>query len=1256
EVDLQGTSGPPLLRYPRTGEEPLSFAQQRLWFLDRFYAGESPMYNIPVSLALTGPLDPGRLSAAFTAISERHEILRTIFRETDGTPVQIIAADATLDLAAEQISEKDLNLRIAEEAARPFDLTRGPLVRVRLYNTGADRHVLLIVMHHIISDMWSFGVLSRDLRDAYAGQALGPLPIQYADFAQWQREWLAGGRLAREASYWKQQLAGAPPLLELPADAPRPARQTFRGGNHWFHFSKDRTDALKRYSRREGATLFMTLLAGFQAILARYTGVMDISVGTPIANRTCTETEELIGFFVNTLVMRTDLSGSRGFRELLGRVREVTLDAYAHQELPFEKLVEILEPERSASYTPLFQVLIVLQNVPTENFSLEGIEAEWMPLETTTARFDVSLGIEEREGCLRCQLNYNRDLFDADRMERMAGHFTTFLAAAIAEPERSIGELPLLTAAEERKLEEWNATRADYPRMPFPELFAEQVGKTPEHVAIECGERAWTYAELDARSNSVAAHLRQAGVGPEVPVGIVVERSLEMMAGLLGIWKAGGAYVPIDPDSPDERQALIRKDSGVSIVLTQSAIRDLGNPSKPISCELTLESLAYVMYTSGSTGMPKGVAVQHSSMINLLEAMRRDTGIGPCDSLLAITTPAFDISVLELWLPLMVGARAILATRGEARDAARLRGLIERSRATIMQGTPTTWTMLLDDGWRPSAGFQILCGAEALPPHLAGRLAKLDRVVWNLFGPTETCVWSTMARVDGGPVTIGRPIANTRVYILDENRQPVPVGVWGELYIGGVGVARGYLNRPELTAEKFVTFAGGERVFRTGDSVRWRADGQLEFAGRLDTQVKLRGFRIELGEIEAALMKSPGVRAVAAALSEDESGDKRLVAYLVADDVTGEQLRRSLERQLPDYIIPSRFVFLDALPLSANGKVDRRALPAPEDIHEPERTSVIAPRTQTEEMIANIFAEVLRLDWVGVEDNFFHLGGHSLLATQVISRIRHRLAVEVALSTLFEDPSVAGLARRIGEDGCGSIGPPLRPYTRTGHEPVSFAQQRLWFLERYYEGQTPMYNLVDALPLAGPLDIERLRAAFEGIVERHETLRTSFGELDGNPVQIAASEGRLDFAVEQVAPEDLRGCIAAETKRPFDLTRGSLMRVKLYSLAAERHVLAVVVHHIVTDGWSFGVLYRELRDRYEGRPVAKLAIQYVDYAQWQREWLTGRRLEREVSYWKAQLAGAPPLLALPLDRPRPAIQTFAAGNCKFSLDEELTGA
>lgn len=907
----------------------------------------------------------------------------------------------------------------------------------------------MLTFHHIIFDGWSFGVVQKEVAALYKAFSSGEpsplpdLPIQYADYAVWQRQWLQGEVLESQLSYWKRHLAGAPAVLELPTDRPRPAVQTFAGRVLTFTLPKALLASLRSLSRREGVTLFMTLLAAFKVLLSRHTGQQDIVVGSPIANRTRVEVEGLIGFFVNTLVLRTDLSRSPTFREVLKRVREVTLGAYSHQDLPFEKLVEELRPERDLSHTPLFQALFVLQNAPMSPPELAGVSLQPYQVRRDTSMFDLSLFLYETEEGLYVAAEYNTDLFEAATIERMASHYRTLLEGVAADTGQPITSLPLLQEAERRQLlVEWNDTASEYPReQRLHQLIEAQVEKTPEAVAVVFEGQQVSYAALNRRANQLAHHLRRLGVGSEVLVGLCMERSVEMVVALLGILKAGGTYVPLDPEFPRERVAFMLADSAAPLLVTQQRLlpelpahraqvlcldTDWPSIARESSDNLTPlgnpEQLAYVLYTSGSTGQPKGVQIPHRALVNFLASMQQQPGISEKDVLLAVTTLSFDIAGLELYLPLTAGARVVIASRETASDGQALGEAIERSAATIMQATPATWQLLLAAGWAGQPHLKVLCGGEALPLDLAQQLLSRCGQLWNLYGPTETTIWSTISQVTAveEKISIGRPIANTEIYILDEQRQPVPAGVPGELCIGGDGLARGYLNRPELTAEKFIAHpfssAPGARLYRTGDLARYWSDGRIEHLGRLDFQVKLRGFRIELGEIEAVLRQHEAVAEAVVVAREDRIGEKRLVAYVVAqgkaEPSTGE-LRNHLHTKLPDYMIPSSFVCLPSLPLTPNGKVDRRALPTPEAGQMESKESYVAPRTQTEETLAGIWAQLLDRKQVGIHDNFFDLGGHSLLATRVVSHIRGALHVDVPLRLLFEFPTVSKLAEHL---------------------------------------------------------------------------------------------------------------------------------------------------------------------------------------------------------------------------------------------------
>ncbi|MCF6524682.1 amino acid adenylation domain-containing protein, partial [Streptomyces sp. JJ36] len=908
---------------------PASFSQARMWFLDRLTPGNAT-YNIPGALRLHGTLDLDAWRRALNEITRRHEALRTTFGEEDGEPVQIVAEAAEPEFTVRDCSglrgpegEAALQELAREEFARPFDLTRGPLLRVTFLRFAPDEHVLLLTMHHIVGDLWSTSVAFAELIELYGAYTTGrapdlpELPVQYADYAAWQRKRLDGDALRGELAYWKETLAGAPAVLELPTDRPRPPVQTTRGASRPFRLSREAGEALRELSRREGATPFMAMLAAFQVLLHRWSRQDDLVVGVPVAGRGRPETERLIGLFTNMLPLRTDLSGDPGFRTLLDRVRRACLGGFAHQELPFERLVEEVRPPRDLSRSPVFQVSFLFQNIPLPEFDGVGLRVEPVYVESATARFDLELQVFDRPEGFSGWFEFNTDLFDPDTVERMSRHLELLVEALVAEPDRPVGAVPMLTADERHLLRHaWNDTRREWPApLAAHQRFAAQAARTPDAEALRTadGAEALSYAELAAQAGALARTLRSLGTGPGDLVGICLDRTPQTVVAMLAVWQAGAAYVPMDPGFPPDRLAHTVRDSGMGVLLTRRAVRDRltelparvlcldepgadpapapSGPSGPGEADplpgaaTGPEDRAYVIYTSGSTGLPKGVEITHGALGNFLHAMRERPGIEPGDTLLAVTTPAFDISVLELVLPLVEGARVVLADRETVADGERLAGALAAHGAGILQATPATWRMLLDAGWRAAPGFRALSGGEALPAELAQRLLDAGAELWNMYGPTETTIWSSVARIDGpGPVTLGEPIANTELHVLDLAGELVPPGVPGELCIGGAGLARGYLGRPELTAERFVPHPFGgpdERLYRTGDLVRRRADGALEFLGRLDHQVKVRGYRIELGEIEAVLERQPTVEQAVVAVREDTPGDPRLVAYVV---------------------------------------------------------------------------------------------------------------------------------------------------------------------------------------------------------------------------------------------------------------------------------------------------------------------------------------------------------------------------------------
>ncbi|HEY6802288.1 MAG TPA: amino acid adenylation domain-containing protein [Pyrinomonadaceae bacterium] len=1272
----------PVVAQSREGALPLSFAQQRLWFLDQFQPGLG-VYNIPAAVRLRGQLNPDALEQSLNAIVSRHEALRTTFALVGDQPEQSIAPSLTIKLTThdlqalpEELRAKELERLMLAKSRRPFDLSAGPLLRAALLQLRPDEHVLIVTIHHIVADGWSIGILVRELSALYDAFTAGTtpvlveLPVQYADFALWQRELLQGDLLATQLDYWTEKLGGELPILELPADRPRPPVQSFAGARETFALEPELSRELNRLCRQEGVTLFMLLLAAFQTLLYRYSGQTDILVGTPIADRDREETQNLIGLFVNTLVMRNELSGALRFNDLLARSRQTALDAYAHADVPFEKIVETLRLERDTSREALFQVMLIVQNTLAPVLQLKGLSLDLLSIHNQTAKFDLVLSMYEDGGQLKGSLEYSTDLFDKTTIERLLGHFETLLQGIATDPAQQLDDLPLLTVAEEHHLLfELNDTAGPYP---FDHLvhrqFELQAARTPDAVAVVSEDQQLSYRELNERANRVAHLLHDSGVGPEVLVGIMMERSAEMVAGLLGVLKAGGCYVPLDPEYPRQRLAYMLQDSKLALLLTQQRLlgrvpladikticidadqrlneSGVEDPAVTV-CEA---HPAYMIYTSGSTGNPKGTQITHGALINFLHSMRREPGLTANDTLLAVTTLSFDIAALELYLPLITGACLVLASRDTAADGRRLLEILEN--VTVMQATPATWRMMLDAGWQNLLPLKVLCGGEALPPDLAGQLLERSTSLFNMYGPTETTIWSAVHQVtqSDGPIPIGRPIANTGMYVLDRQMRPVPVGIAGELHIGGIGLARGYFGRPELTAEKFVphpsSLEPGARLYRTGDLARLLPTGEIEYVGRIDHQVKLRGFRIELGEIEAALRKIEGIADVVVVAREDNPGEKNLVAYLVSDHAVSlevDELRTQLREKLPVYMAPAHFVFLDEFPLTANGKVDRKALPAPE-VNAAENSGPAL--NQTEEILADIWAEVLGLERIGRDDDFFDLGGHSLLVTKVIYRIQETLGLMLPLRKVFEEPTVAAAARTIEHllrTGSAPAPPPIQRADRTRELPLSFAQQRLWVVDQL---APHIYNGHCAIRLTGTLDVVALERSLNEIVRRHEILRTTFRAVEGRSIQTIAASLTLPLPVIDLrqqsrieADAEVSRLVAKECGRQFNLAEGPLLRALLLRTGDDEHVVVLSLPHIVFDGWSNAILIQEVATLYEafsqGKPssLPELPIQYADFAVWQREWLRPDVLESHLAYWKQQLDSAPRNLELPVDRP-----------------------
>lgn len=1321
EAELAGGPGeppPPLVPLLRSGPLALSFAQQRFWFLHQLDP-TSPIYNIAQGLRLTGDLRLEVLRQALDEVVRRHESLRTTFVVAGGSPWQKIEPfqPRTLplvDLTALPAAVREGELaRLGVENARiPFNLERGPLLRVTLLALAPREYALLSCMHHIVSDAWSNELLVREVVALYTAFVSGEpsplpeLPIQYADFAQWQRGWLSGAVLEEHLTFWRRTLAGAPPLLALPTDRPR--RTGIRdasGSSHLFHLTEDLSKDLLRLGRELEATPFMILLAAFQILLQRHAAQEDFCVGTPVAGRNRVEVEGMIGCLVNTLVMRSDLSGRPTFRSMVAQAREAALQAHAHQDLPFDKLVEELSPARNLDFTPLFQVVFVLQNVPQRRPILPNVDLAPLSQTQETAKFDLVLSITESSDHFLGAFIFASALFDDATIARMSEHFLTLLKAVRVDPDQQLATVPLLDAAmESQALFGRSVGMAQESVLVLHRQFAEQARRSPAALAVVQGHKRLTYRELEESANRLAHLLGSLGVGPEVRVGIFLERRPSLVVALLGVLKAGGIYVPLDPAYPTERLAFILEDSEMAVLLTEESLlgalpssgprllvldrqADLlsrSDPREPADRTVPANG-AYMIYTSGSTGRPKGVVVTHANGARLFQATR-SFGFGKEDVWTLFHSVAFDFSVWEIWGALLHGGALVLVPHEVSRSPRAFYELLRRERVTVLNQTPSAFaelTRVLDDP--PGLSLRlVIFGGEALDlrilrPWFERFSGRGPRMV-NMFGITETTVHVTEREITPEDLkrtvgsAIGGPIADLWLAILDPAGHPVPDGVAGELHVGGPGLARGYWRRPELTASRFVPAPSGSepgaRLYRSGDLVR-RRGSDLQYLGRIDQQVKLRGFRIELGEIEAELRAHPGV-AASVCLLQGDNADKRLVAYVVPEgtEPPGQgELRRWLGGRLPDYMVPSAFVFLDAFPLTVHGKLDRRALPAPQPARpELEGAPPLPPRTLIEEALTGLWVDILNVDQVGIEDNFFQLGGHSLLATRLLSRVRESFGVDLPLSSLFATPTVAALSHAIEAGIRGTseeMWPSIERRTGKGPAPLAFSQEPFWLFWKA-KPESSAYNLANAIRLTGPLAPTVLSASYREILRRHETLRTTFAEEEGRPFQVVASTG-----AQEISLIDLSGLSAAlreqqavllaivDARRPFDLSRGPLVRTALLRLEPTEHVLLLCGHHIVFDAWSVDLFARELTTLYGAfsagvpSPLPELPIQYADFTTWQREVLAVNALEEQLQYWRRKLQGASPVIDLPTDLLRPAIPDFRSARHSMLLPQEL---
>ncbi|MDQ0603851.1 amino acid adenylation domain-containing protein/non-ribosomal peptide synthase protein (TIGR01720 family) [Streptomyces canus] len=1271
-------------RIPRrptdAGRLPLSYAQSRMWLLQQLDPAD-PAYNVCLAIRLRGPLDPARLHTALQGLITRHEILRTRYPAgEDGTPEQVVDASAEVRFTTAELPPERAAELARTESATPFDLATDHPLRAVLIRHAEQDHTLVLTVHHIAWDGGTFNALSRDLSALYQGpDTVEPLPVQYADYAVWQRDTWTDERLDEHLQYWRTALTPPPRPLALPLDAPRTAHPTTQGGRRFHTFAPDVTERLTEFARKSGATPFMVLLAGLAALLHRTTGATDIPIGSAVMNRDLPGLEKLIGNFGNTLALRADLDGDPDLAELVERVRRLCTESYAHQDMPFDRLVERLRPERHPGRAVFFDVMLLFLTQGLEGPQFPGVTAAWETVHNDTTQFDLSLEAFLSGGRLRIEATYRSSLFTPETVDRLLRQLETLLAAALADPELAVSRLPLMTPAEEHQvLEDWNCTAHPVPDATLTDLLAEQAARTP-HAPALIADDTLDHAELHARANRLARLLISRGVGPERLVGVALERGPDLVVALLAVLKAGGAYLPLDHDYPAERLAYMVEDSRPTLVLAH-AEADYGAPvlvpaeeeyAHLDAAELTdaerLQPLrpehpAYVIYTSGSTGRPKGAAVAHAAIVNRLLWMQDTYRLGPDDRVLQKTPAGFDVSVWEFFWPLITGAGLVLARPGGHRDPGHLAELIREQRVTTAHFVPSMLRAFLDD---PAAAHvrgvlrRVVCSGEALPTELAERFARLldGAELHNLYGPTEAAVdvtaWACAdgTRTAAGSVPIGRPVWNTRTLVLDATLRPVPPGVPGELYLGGTQLARGYLGRPVLTAGRFVADPygpPGARLYRTGDLVRWTAQGALEFLGRSDDQVKIRGVRVEPGETEAAVAALPGVSQ--AAVTVRGTDEPRLVAYAVprpGAHLEPLRVRQDLKTTLPEHLLPTAVVILDELPLTPNGKLDRAALPAPDLT---DLTTATAPRTEAETALGALFADLLGLPAVGIHDEFFALGGHSLLATRLVARVRAELGVTLPLRAVFDTPTVAALAPLL--ESPAEQRPALRPARRPDFVPLSSAQARLWFLHRL-EGPSPTYNIHTAVRLTGPLDPEALRQALHDVVGRHEALRTVFPDQDGVPRQEVVADAVVPFDVVPGEPDARDALLREAAAHCFALDAEIPVRATLYALAPEEHVLFLLVHHIATDGWSADPLLADLERAYAARLRGEppewppLPVQYADYTLWQRELADN---DAELDYWTSQLAGLPEELQLPVDRPRPAIHSYDAGAADFTVD------
>ncbi|MGV9614814.1 amino acid adenylation domain-containing protein, partial [Nocardia xishanensis] len=1337
-------SRPPLVAQQLPARVPLSLAQQRMWFINQFDPA-APTYNLPFVVRLRGHVDVAALKAALNDVMARQESLRTVFPESgDGGYQQVVPDDEiNLAISVQAIDESELAGVLTEFAGLGFDVARELPIRVRIYQVtggstnGTPDHAVAFVVHHIAADGFSFGPLSRDVASAYLARAAGeapawaPLPVQYQDYSIWQRELLGsesdpGSMAARQIAYWRRQLGGLPDQLDLPTDRPRPPVQSFRGSTVRFDIDAELHTALTSLARAQGVSLFMVVHASLAVLLGRLSGTSDIAIGTPIAGRGEQALDDLIGMFVNTLVLRSDVDSAQQFTDFLTRTRETDLAAFAYADVPFERLVEVLNPTRSQARHPLFQVMLSFQEMAHGAVELPGLSVTATELEVDIAKFDLQWTITEERGGngepggMTAAVQFATDMFDAETVTSFAERFVRVLRSVVADPAVVVGEIDVLAADERLAVSrDWVFSGADGGTGRFAEpdatlvaLFDQAVAAYPDRVAARFGAESLTYAELDQRANVLARRLIADGAGPESLVAVILPRSIELVVALLAVVKTGAGYVPVDPTYPADRIAYVLSDSRPTSVVIDSSV-DVAVPDElptvvldefasgetdfadtPItaadrSAPLNPGNVAYVIYTSGSTGRPKGVAVAHRNVVRLFANTDRDFGFGPDDVWTLFHSYAFDFSVWELWGPLLFGGTVVVVDYFTSRSPEQFLELLREERVTVLNQTPSAFYQLAEadrtagsDG-PPLSLRYVVFGGEALElrrlSDWVARHGDSSPVLVNMYGITETTVHVSFRALDAATIEaasgsiVGRAISGLGVYVLDNRLQPVPVGVVGEMYVAGPQLARGYLGRPDLTTARFVAnpladaATAGSRLYRSGDLARWNRFGELEYLGRADDQVKVRGFRIELGEIEAAVLEQPGIAQAAVIVREDQPGGQRIVAYVVAEpgvELDLDEVRRTASDRLPAYMVPSAFMALDAIPLTVNGKLDRRALPAPVF----EVREFRAPATPIEEIVAQVFADVLDLPRVGVDDDFFDLGGNSLIATQVASRVGIALDTRVPVRMLFEAPTVAALAARVESQAGDGARKALVARERPDEVPLSLAQQRMWFLNRF-DTSSAVNNIPVAIRLSGELDVAALQVAVIDVIDRHESLRTVFPETEGGPVQVVLDAAQIvpDLTPYRVTEETLLDHLIDLATMAFDVTSEVPLHARLFEISETEYVLGMVVHHISADGWSMGPLSRDVivayaaRTTWEAPTWAELPVQYADYALWQREILGSEDdprslISSQISYWTRELADLPDELVLPSDHPRPAVASYQGGTYAFVISGETQRA